>query len=108
VNLAACARLPTVPETRTWYRAIQPQFYATSLQTRQTRTIPTRFSAGDAAQPPFELLYLAEDPLVALFEVQALFGSPTSPGGVVPHPRRAYVVLNAELRQVLRSVNRAA
>jgi hypothetical protein len=100
VNLVACARLPTFLETRTWYRAVQPQFYQTSLDTAQTRLIPSRFSAGSASRPPFELLYLAEDPIVALFEVQALFGAATLPGGVVPHPRRVYVVLNVDVRLV--------
>jgi len=43
--------------------------------------------------PAFEILYLAENPMVALFEARALFGSPTTPGGVVPHPNRPLVTL---------------
>lgn len=31
--------------------------------------------------------------MVALFEARALFGSPTTPGGVVPHPGRPLVTL---------------
>lgn len=31
--------------------------------------------------------------MVALFEARALFGSPTTPGGVVPHPSRPLVTL---------------
>jgi hypothetical protein len=64
VNLPACARLPTFPETRSWYRAIQPQFYQTSLDTAQTRLIPSRFSASPASNSPFDLLYLAEPDLL--------------------------------------------
>jgi hypothetical protein len=33
-----------------------------------------------------------------LFEVQALLGSPMSPGGVVPHPRRAWTILNVTVQ----------
>jgi hypothetical protein len=31
--------------------------------------------------------------MVALFEARALFGSPTTPGGVLPHPSRPLVTL---------------
>jgi hypothetical protein len=43
--------------------------------------------------PGFEILYLAENPMVAMFEARVLFGSPSTPGGVVPHPARPMVVL---------------
>jgi hypothetical protein len=56
--------------------------------------IPSRFNIGSAASPQFEILYLAENHMVALFEVQALLGSPLSSGGIVPHPRRAWTILN--------------
>ena len=84
MNLAAGGALPRRPETGVWFRAIQPQFWTTSLATAQTAVIPSRFNAGANATPPFAILSLAENPLVALFEVQALFGSPTQPGGVIP------------------------
>ena len=41
----------------------------------------------------FEVLYLAENPMVAMFEARILFGSPSTPGGIVPHPSRALVTL---------------
>lgn len=94
MNLAACARLPTRAESRTWFRAIQPHHLPTALNTSHTKTIPSRFSVGAKASPQYEVLYLAENHLVALFEVQALLGSPLSAGGVVPHPRRAWTLLN--------------
>lgn len=97
MNTSACPLLPTSPLTGTWYRAIQPHFLATSLQTSQTKTIPSRFNEGARAIPQFEILYLAETHLVALFEVQALLGSPMSPGGIVPHPRRAWTILNVSV-----------
>lgn len=98
MNLAACGALPRRPETGVWFRAIQPQFWTTSLATAQTAVIPSRFNAGATATPPFEILYLAENPMVALFEVQALFGSPTQPGGVIPHPRQAWITVNVTVQ----------
>ncbi len=77
MNLLGCSRLLVSPETRVWYRAIQPQFWTTSLATQQTMVIPSRFNRGASARPQFQILYLAENQMVALFEVQALLGSPT-------------------------------
>jgi hypothetical protein len=85
---------PTHPESGTWFRAIQPHFLTTALSTAHTSAIPSRFNIGSAASPQFEILYLAENHMVALFEVQALLGSPLSSGGIVPHPRRAWTILN--------------
>jgi RES domain-containing protein len=96
VNLAACAGLPPAPLTGTWFRAIQPQHWSTSLQTAQTRTTRGRFNSGTAANPGFEVLYLAENPMVALFEAQALFGS-LLPGGLVAHPRQAWITINVDV-----------
>lgn len=98
MNLAACGALAQRPETGVWFRAIQPQFWTTSLATAQTTRIPSRFNAGANATAPFEILYLAENPMVALFEVQALFGTPTQPGGVFPHPRQAWITVNVTVQ----------
>jgi len=85
------AQLPSGPPGQTvWYRAIQPQHWGTALQTNQTKGVPSRFNPG--AQ--IALLYLAEDPMVALFEAQALLGSPLRAGGVVPNPRSAWTTIN--------------
>jgi RES domain len=43
----------------------------------------------------FDLLYFAEDPQTALFEVQAMLGSPHVPGGAIAHPRRTFTIINA-------------
>jgi hypothetical protein len=43
----------------------------------------------------FDLLYFAEDPQAALFEVQAMLGSPYVPGGAVANPRRTFTIINA-------------
>ena len=86
------------PETGTWYRAIQPQYWQTSLATAQTKVLPSRFNAGSTAYPQFEVLYLAETQIVALFEVQAVFGSPLLPGGVIANPRRPWTVINVQVQ----------
>lgn len=93
MNLANCSKLPTKPEGRIWFRAIQPHFWSTALKTSQTRIIPSRYNAGSLAKSKFEVLYLAEDHLVAMFEVQALLGSP-APGSYFPHPRTAWTIIN--------------
>jgi hypothetical protein len=89
-----------IQESATWFRAIQPQHWLTALQTSQTRAFPTRFSAGPLAPQQFDILYLAQDQNVALFEVQALLGSPY--GNYMPQPARAWVILNVNV--VLRNV----
>lgn len=97
MNTAACASLPIHPESGTWFRAIQPHFLTTALSTSHSKTIPSRFNLGSSASPQFEILYLAENHMVALFEVQALLGTPLSSGGIVPHPRRAWTILNVSV-----------
>lgn len=44
----------------------------------------------------FEILYLAESPLVALYEVQAMLGSPLH-GVTQPNPYLAWAVLNVDV-----------
>lgn len=98
MNLAACSSLATSVESGTWYRAIQPQHWTTALQTAQTQVFPTRFNAGAIASPQFQVLYLAENQLVALFEVQALLGSPyPGRGGYFPQPRQAWAIINVDM-----------
>jgi len=81
---STASTLLSSPESRVWYRAIQTHFLATALAIHHTATTSSRFSSATVASPGHQVLYLAEDPLVALLEVQALLGSPTTPGGIVP------------------------
>lgn len=102
MNSAACATIPTVALAgQTWYRAIQPQHWSTALQTSHTVHFSSRFSSGRSARPPMQLLYCAQDPAVALFEVQALLGNPY--GNFVPQPASAWVTINVtvNLQQVV-------
>jgi hypothetical protein len=98
MNLSACSHLVRSPENQTWYRAIQLQHVSTALQTDQTRSSPSRFNGGPVASPPFRVLYLAENHLVALFEARAVVGSTMGYPGVVPVPSRAWTVLNVRVR----------
>lgn len=83
----ACGTGPLIREfCRLYFRPLTP------------KTTPSRFSPGRLAKTAFEVLYLAENPLVAMFEVRALYGSPSAPGGVVPHPSRPLVVLPITVR----------
>jgi RES domain-containing protein len=86
--------LSTTGLTGTWYRAIQIKFWPTALATSHTASFPSRFNNGSTTSPTFEIMYLAENHQVALFEVQALLGSPLPPGLIVPSPHFTWVVLN--------------
>ncbi len=97
MNLARCSKLSTTPENRVWYRAIQPQHWPTALQTSHTSRIPSRYSPATNTNPAFPILYLAEDHQVALFEVEALLGSPLPGRNYVPNPRQAWTILNVQV-----------
>lgn len=98
MNLAACRLLAAAAETGIWYRAIDPQHWPTALQTSHTVLDPSRFNPGPLVSPGIETLYLAEDLQVALFEAEALLGSATRPGGVLPQPRLAWTLINVQVR----------
>jgi RES domain-containing protein len=99
VNLSACSALARGPEAGVWYRAIQPQHWQTALSTVQSKVIPSRFNAGPTASPQFEILYLSENHTVALFEVEALFGSPWQPTGLlISNPKQAWIIINVTVR----------
>lgn len=96
MNLSACSNLPTQPETGTWYRAIQQKYFSTAQHTNHTKLFATRFNAGRVAQPQYEVLYLAQDQIVALFEIQALFGSQIN-NHIIPNPAVTPVIMPVEV-----------
>jgi hypothetical protein len=101
VNLAACRKLAVTPENGTWYRAVQVVHLKTPINTAHTTRYPTRFSAGPDASRPFEILYLADNPLVAQFETVALAGDPLTVGGLLIAPISfAIVHVNVVLQRV--------
>jgi RES domain-containing protein len=91
LNTSCCTSLVRGNIVGTWYRAVDPPYLATAISTTHTLRITSRFSPATHLAPGFEILYLAENPLVALFETEALFGSLTGP--LVPSPARALVIL---------------
>ena len=93
MNFAACAEIQLKPESSTWYRAVKPQFLPAGLETKHTALHPSRFNPGSNE---LEILYLATNHQVALFEVGALFGSPLT-GNLIPNPAGAWTVLNIEV-----------
>jgi hypothetical protein len=98
VKPGGCASLALTIENAVWFRAVEPQFWQTAPQSAQTTGRPSRFNPGPSVRPPFETLYLAEDPQVALFEAGALLGSPSRPGGALPQSRLAWAILNVGVR----------
>jgi hypothetical protein len=86
MNLAACRHLHRRSLHGTWIRALHPRHLANPLGTAHTPTHATRFNPGTLTDPAFEILYLAEDATVALFEVQALLGSAYPGATFVPNP----------------------
>jgi RES domain-containing protein len=76
MKLVACKRLKFQPINATWYRAISTEHWRTALSTAHTSIVATRFNPGRTAETPFEVLYLAENQIVALYEVNAIFGPP--------------------------------
>ena len=58
------------------YARISPHNWPTALQTSHTAHFVSRFNTATPAKAGIQLLYLAEDHIVALYEVGALLGSP--------------------------------
>jgi hypothetical protein len=98
MNLSAVAEIPCRPVVATWYRAIKPQHLASALNYSHARLAASRYCAGPVAAEPFDILYLAETPEVVLFEVEAQFGSPSVPGGVVANPSGSWIIINSQVQ----------
>ena len=93
--LQNCSSLALAPLVGTWYRAVRPQYLATVLHSRHTTTVTSRFSSGSRAHPQFEILYLTDNPITALFEVYALLGSLHGPN--VPNPQVFFTVVSVQV-----------
>lgn len=98
MRLVRCRFLPRRPVTGSWFRAIRPQFFQTALAFAHTATIPGRFNGGTIQHPGFPVLYLAEDQIVALFEVSALLGSPLPGQAFAPNPNQPWTVVPVNVR----------
>ncbi len=98
MNLAAVSLLTGHPENRIWYRVVGTRYLASAIATAHTVAVPSRFYDPITTYPQFASLYVSDNSLVAMFEAQALFGSPTRPGGPVPAPAGAWIVLTARVQ----------
>lgn len=98
MRLARCRFLSRRPITGAWFRAIRPQFFQTALAYVHTATIPGRFNGGTMQRPSFPVLYLAEDQIVALFEVSALLGSPLPGQAFMANPNQPWTVVAVDVR----------
>jgi hypothetical protein len=98
MNLAGVAQLTATPMRGVWFRAIRVQFLVTPLAHAHTTTVPGRFTGGTPGRPGIAALYLAENGIVAQFEIQAFLGSPL-PGQVyTPSPvQNTWVILPIEV-----------
>jgi RES domain-containing protein len=96
MKLSACRRLARRPISGTWYRAITTKYWFDALSTTHTAEFAGRFSPGKAAIRPFEILYLAETPVVALYEIGAVFGPPEQ--HIAHHRKTKAVTLDIEVR----------
>ncbi len=99
MKLTACRHLRLEPLTGDWYRAIRHEHWETRLSARHTATATGRFNVGSVENPSYQVLYLAQDHQLALFEVSALLGKPQAP---IPNPRSTWTTLN--FRVVLQAV----
>jgi hypothetical protein len=98
VNLAAVSLLTDHPENRAWYRVVGTRYLASPIATAHTVAVPSRFYDPITAYPQFSSLYVSDSSLVAMFEAQALFGSPTTPGGTIPAPAGGWIVLTVRVQ----------
>jgi hypothetical protein len=94
VRLSACHKLKLVPHSGYWFRAIRQEHWRSRLSAEHTQTATGRFSAGSIRKPSYQVLYLAQDHQLALFEVRALLGNPESP---FPDPRSTWTALNLKI-----------
>ena len=88
--------LAQADETPCGIRAIEAQ----SRRLRWAGRIPfssaSRFNPATSSGATFPLLYLTENAVAALYEVEALYGSPSA-GLFVPNPQAAWLVINVRV-----------
>ena len=96
MNLAVCSLLRTAVENAVWYRAIEPRYAATPLATAHTVFTASRFNPATPSGATFPVLYLTENQVATLYEVEAIYGSPLA-GLFVPNPQAAWLIINVRV-----------
>lgn len=84
------------PLSGVWFRGINLKYVVTALQFSHTSAITTRFHHAQQLSQTYPLLYLAENPSVALLEVNAVLSPPGS-NLAIPNPQSAWAVLNVNV-----------
>jgi hypothetical protein len=70
-----------------WFRAVRPRHLKTATSARHSKKVDSRFSNGNPADPAYEILYLGENPDVALRETKMMYsGLPGDMSGIVANP----------------------
>lgn len=90
----ACVRLTRRPLTGFWYRAVSLQHWKTRLNSSHSATHPSRFSAATLHSPQHRVVYFGENHQVAVIEVGALLGNPSSP---VANPKGSWAIMSFKI-----------
>ena len=86
MNLQRCWTLTHYSVQSLWYRAVPARHGAAPLAYAHTADLAGRFHNGSAQRPGIEVIYLTDDPQVALYEIRAVFGSRLPGRASVPNP----------------------
>jgi hypothetical protein len=97
MKLKGCSSLALAPLTGSWYRAVPLIHYKTLLRYSHTARIPSRFNAG-SPHNAFSILYFAETPHLALFEAQAMLGSPLPGRVALPNPAGSWAIITVQVQ----------
>ena len=96
MNLGACSSLRAGAVNGVWYRAIEPRHAANPLGTAHTIFISTRFSPATPGRAAHPVLYLTENPVTALYEVEAVYGLATT-GPLAANPHSSWLIPNVRV-----------
>jgi RES domain-containing protein len=93
MKLQRCWTLTRFPVQGIWYRAVEAQHASTPLASTHTARRAGRFQDGSPQRPGIEVIYLTDNPQVALYEVRAVIGSPLPGQDSAPNPNpRAWTI----------------
>lgn len=95
MKASGCGKLELNPLTGIWYRALNLRHWRTRLSTDHTRSFKSRFSSATPESPLYRILYLGENHVGAIYEVNAVLGDPEAP---VANPRGSWVLMSLDVR----------
>ena len=95
MKTSGCGKLAIHPLTGSWFRAISLKHWKTRLSTDHTRFNHSRFGRVPRDAPLHRILYLGENHQVAIYEVGALLGDPSTP---LSDPKGSWVLMSLRVR----------